>query len=77
MTESPVIILGLDKEEWVVVAHRAGKWIPLSTSRFPVCGSYDEVIERVRIRCKVDPDFARRWRGYHLTGCRIDKQVDL
>lgn len=80
--EAPLIYKarGDERELWAVVAHRAGKWhkiepmTPLSPKRFPFCGNYDEVQERVRLMMK-DPAFRSRWRGYYIAGARVDGQV--
>jgi hypothetical protein len=77
VTESPVIILGQEPQVWACLAHRAGKWIPLTPRHFPIASSHDEVIERARIKAKIDPDFAQRWSGWHLCAARVDQQVDL
>lgn len=80
--EEPLIYTtkGDEKELWAVVAHRAGKWyalqplVPLSPKRFPFCGNYEEVVDRVQIMLS-DAAFRARWRGYYIAGARVDGQV--
>jgi hypothetical protein len=81
--ESPLIYRarGEEREHWCVIAHRAGNWkalqpliVPLSPTRFPVCGNYEEVQERVRLML-TDATFRNRWKGYYITGVRVDGQV--
>lgn len=78
--ESPLIILGKEPETWGVIAHRNGMFKPLVPKFFQPMGSYQEVIETVRIRIRIDPrfaDFVRRHAGWHIAGVRVDNQVDL
>lgn len=75
--DPPVIyhVKGDERELWAVVAHKAGNWTPLTPKHFPACGTYDEVIERAAIKLGQDPAFRARWKGHHLAGCRVDRQV--
>lgn len=77
MSESPVILLGMEKEEWCVVLHRKGKIVPMTPKYFPVCGSLDEVRERGAIFKKVNPTWAKKWKNWHLAGMRVDGQLTL
>lgn len=78
VTESGIVLVGDSRaEEWVPMAHRSRKCYFLAPQYFPVCGSYDEVRERVAIKQKMDPEFRRKFHGYHIAAARIDGQIDL
>jgi hypothetical protein len=62
-------------EQWSVVAHLRGRIVPMTPKHFPVCGSYEEAIERARLKLSSDPEFAGRWWGWHFAGMRVDHQV--
>ena len=73
---SPIAIRGIEgEEEWAVVAHLAGAIVPMTPKHFPVCGSYDECIERANVYRGMNPPFAKKWAGWHFAGMRVDGQI--
>lgn len=64
-------------KRWGVAMHKAGEWVPLFPKRFPMCGSEDEVYDRVRIRMGQDPVFKRRWLGWHVVAVKVDKSFEI
>lgn len=74
---SRVHVLGIIKEEWVPVAQRYGKWVPMHPKHFPVSGSRNEVLDRVYIRAGQDHAFRRKWRGWQFMAVRFDDSVIL
>jgi hypothetical protein len=73
-----VLIGGEQRTElWAPMAHRRGVLRPLLPKYFKrPMGSYEECVETLRLRCKIDPDFARHWASWWLTGYRVDGQFD-
>ena len=62
-------------EEWIACAHRYGQWVPMHPRHFPVCGSRNECLDRVRIKLGTDPAFKRRWWGWSFVAVRYDDAV--
>ena len=73
---SPVVLRGVEgEEEWAVVAYLKGAIVQMTPKHFPVCGSYDECIERAAIYRGQNQTFARKWAGWHFAGMRVDGQI--
>ena len=54
---------------------RYGQWVQLHPRYFPISGSRDECLDRVRIKRGADPKFRRRWRGWRAVAVRYDDSV--
>ncbi len=74
---SPIIIIKENRieEMWVPVVHRYGVWVPLFPRYFPVSGSKQECLDRVRIKIGSDPVFKKRWWGWNFAAVPVHDQV--
>lgn len=77
MSTSPLILVpdAPPREEWIVLAHKQGKWTLMHPKHFPVCGSRNEALDRVRIRLGQDREFRLRWHGHQFLAVRFDDMV--
>jgi hypothetical protein len=62
-------------EQWVVVAMRAGKIVPMYPRRIPICGSQQEALERTEILRSQDAGFAAKWDGWMFVQMEVSRPV--
>lgn len=60
---------------WMAVAHRAGRFVRLTPRYIRPSGTRDELLDRVRLRCGMDPEFAARFDGWQVYAVRFDDCV--
>lgn len=64
-------------EGWIIVASKDGWLRSLTPEVFTFCATREEALDRARIHCGRDPDFARRFAGCWLYAVRMDDAVSV
>ena len=62
---------------WSVVAHKSGKWVPLTPEIFPISGTREEALERIRLKAGSSRRFRKGFDGWWLHAVRFDDGVRI